>query len=119
MLLGPNTMVQSPYASSSPAMLPPLPISTAPSKPEKFRGEPTAESCTLPFSNPSTSLCPAWKETYLGWSRLESVCVTTLPHQASSSAILTYAARLLDRKSTRLNSSHVAISYAVFCFKHK
>src|SRR5690625_7000717 len=25
----------------------------------------------------------------------------------------------LDRKSTRLNSSHVAISYAVFCFKTK
>src|SRR5690625_6873056 len=25
----------------------------------------------------------------------------------------------LDRKSTRLNSSHVAISYAVFCFKKK
>src|SRR5207253_10685165 len=24
---------------------------------------------------------------------------------------------LLDRKSTRLNSSHVAISYAVFCLK--
>src|SRR5437870_7328229 len=28
----------------------------------------------------------------------------------------TYA---LDRKSTRLNSSHVAISYAVFCLKKK
>src|SRR5690625_3449280 len=25
----------------------------------------------------------------------------------------------LDRKSTRLNSSHVAISYAVFCLKNK
>src|SRR5207253_10933488 len=25
----------------------------------------------------------------------------------------------LDRKSTRLNSSHVAISYAVFCLKKK
>src|SRR5690606_41589712 len=25
--------------------------------------------------------------------------------------------RLLDRKSTRLNSSHVKISYAVFCLK--
>src|SRR5690606_40103452 len=25
--------------------------------------------------------------------------------------------RLRDRKSTRLNSSHVKISYAVFCFK--
>src|SRR5690625_5881673 len=31
------------------------------------------------------------------------------PEQASSV--------LLDRKSTRLNSSHVAISYAVFCLK--
>src|SRR5439155_22716952 len=26
---------------------------------------------------------------------------------------------VLDRKSTRLNSSHVAISYAVFCLKKK
>src|SRR5207253_8894054 len=29
------------------------------------------------------------------------------------------AARRRDRKSTRLNSSHVAISYAVFCLKKK
>src|SRR5690625_2263961 len=29
------------------------------------------------------------------------------------------ALALLDRKSTRLNSSHVAISYAVFCLKKK
>src|SRR5215208_7244146 len=28
-------------------------------------------------------------------------------------------ARWRDRKSTRLNSSHVAISYAVFCLKKK
>src|SRR5437868_12474970 len=27
--------------------------------------------------------------------------------------------RQLDRKSTRLNSSHVSISYAVFCLKKK
>src|SRR5207253_10882056 len=27
--------------------------------------------------------------------------------------------RRVDRKSTRLNSSHVAISYAVFCLKKK
>src|SRR5690625_6170201 len=32
----------------------------------------------------------------------------------------TWAGRLQeDRKSTRLNSSHVAISYAVFCLKKK
>src|SRR5207249_10803079 len=29
------------------------------------------------------------------------------------------ADRPLDRKSTRLNSSHVSISYAVFCLKKK
>src|SRR5690554_7584435 len=29
------------------------------------------------------------------------------------------SADLLDRKSTRLNSSHVRISYAVFCLKKK
>src|SRR5699024_11275525 len=28
-------------------------------------------------------------------------------------------AEILDRKSTRLNSSHVSISYAVFCLKKK
>src|SRR5690625_5944767 len=28
-------------------------------------------------------------------------------------------AHLIDRKSTRLNSSHVATSYAVFCLKKK
>src|SRR5690625_5883125 len=30
-----------------------------------------------------------------------------------------YSVALTDRKSTRLNSSHVAISYAVFCLKKK
>src|SRR5215510_11431388 len=32
---------------------------------------------------------------------------------------ITRAPRAADRKSTRLNSSHVAISYAVFCLKKK
>src|SRR5690625_5842664 len=32
---------------------------------------------------------------------------------------LSYIVMLRDRKSTRLNSSHVAISYAVFCLKKK
>src|SRR5262245_63780481 len=30
----------------------------------------------------------------------------------------TYQPRATDRKSTRLNSSHLGISYAVFCLKH-
>src|SRR5690606_41672054 len=33
--------------------------------------------------------------------------------------VLMTHARRLDRKSTRLNSSHVKISYAVFCLKKK
>src|SRR6266702_7910186 len=46
-----------------------------------------------------------------------SVIPATSPHlapQACSRRRLT-----ADRKSTRLNSSHVAISYAVFCLKKK
>src|SRR5437870_478400 len=34
-------------------------------------------------------------------------------------AAIDRAQEALDRKSTRLNSSHVAISYAVFCLKKK
>src|SRR5439155_25744959 len=34
-------------------------------------------------------------------------------------AVLLLQRRRTDRKSTRLNSSHVAISYAVFCLKKK
>src|SRR5947207_2991373 len=30
-----------------------------------------------------------------------------------------YCGNVLDRKSTRLNSSHTVISYAVFCLKHQ
>src|SRR5207248_11121188 len=39
-----------------------------------------------------------------------------LPDQRLRSRV---AALLLDRKSTRLNSSHRTISYAVFCLKKK
>src|SRR3712207_7635985 len=39
----------------------------------------------------------------------------SLPHRAD----LDVAEELRDRKSTRLNSSHANISYAVFCLKKK
>src|SRR5690625_6918465 len=42
---------------------------------------------------------------------------TLLSHTGVAQRILHLAN--LDRKSTRLNSSHVAISYAVFCLKKK
>src|SRR5207249_12149397 len=42
-------------------------------------------------------------------------------HQQAEADLAQIAALLLvtDRKSTRLNSSHVSISYAVFCLKKK
>src|SRR5690625_94088 len=39
--------------------------------------------------------------------------------QAATWSFRAVTARPQDRKSTRLNSSHVAISYAVFCLKKK
>src|SRR5256885_10411579 len=43
------------------------------------------------------------------------------PHDADDQALRTGdpEAGLQDRKSTRLNSSHLVISYAVFCLKKK
>src|SRR5256885_3238139 len=40
-------------------------------------------------------------------------------NQVWPSLIDLYQGLLLDRKSTRLNSSHLVISYAVFCLKKK
>src|SRR5690625_6585492 len=39
--------------------------------------------------------------------------------EESALPVLTNRTLVTDRKSTRLNSSHVAISYAVFCLKKK
>src|SRR5207244_12012596 len=47
----------------------------------------------------------------------ESVCLVLARHPAAADPELD--ARHTDRKSTRLNSSHQIISYAVFCLKKK
>src|SRR5439155_14674429 len=49
-----------------------------------------------------------------------SVAVEELRHRQASLVLhLALCRSSSDRKSTRLNSSHVAISYAVFCLKKK
>src|SRR3712207_7362697 len=40
-------------------------------------------------------------------------------HMTIQTAVLIETLQALDRKSTRLNSSHANISYAVFCLKKK
>src|SRR5437868_9120710 len=42
-----------------------------------------------------------------------------LLHDANGLGLAATQIGVLDRKSTRLNSSHVSISYAVFCLKKK
>src|SRR5688572_31217496 len=50
----------------------------------------------------------------------EGGCVHRLPHRrAAGSDDADVRRAFLDRKSTRLNSSHSQISYAVFCLKKK
>src|SRR2546426_2514375 len=45
-----------------------------------------------------------------------ATCKGLCPRQTAN---LVQVQRVLDRKSTRLNSSHLVISYAVFCLKKK
>src|SRR5690554_7255396 len=68
--------------------------------------------CLMPWK-------PVWEASLLagstsltgsGWRENEAVNRKEITEQATS---------LEDRKSTRLNSSHVRISYAVFCLKKK
>src|SRR2546430_12634536 len=51
------------------------------------------------------------------------LALRALAHRRAPSQAMKYAADLgaqtVDRKSTRLNSSHSQISYAVFCLKKK
>src|SRR5204862_6108553 len=54
----------------------------------------------------------------LAAGRLRHVCVLARP-RALDEVGRPGPHRLEDRKSTRLNSSHVEISYAVFCLKKK
>src|SRR5690625_6839875 len=62
------------------------------------------------------AVCPAGFVTSSGFCS----CLTYFRHLRSSLPVHTYESTASrDRKSTRLNSSHVAISYAVFCLKKK
>src|SRR5438067_9250293 len=50
------------------------------------------------------------------WDGLAILCVIAV---VLTSVLKAGAYEVKDRKSTRLNSSHVSISYAVFCLKKK
>src|SRR5256885_5714439 len=87
-------------------------------------------STLFPYTTLFRSSCDAF------WRRVSSVAASSCaPLEASFASASTAlmrtagfgslfsasisASRVLDRKSTRLNSSHLVISYAVFCLKKK
>src|SRR5256885_5110119 len=51
--------------------------------------------------------------------RMENLSLGSNGIQRQSSEFARFCGLSLDRKSTRLNSSHLVISYAVFCLKKK
>src|SRR5690606_42094246 len=79
-------------------------------------------SCVIPFfflmirQPPRSTLFP-----YTTLFRSAGRIVTRTPAVGGALGLFLsgFALDLLDRKSTRLNSSHVKISYAVFCLKKK
>src|SRR5258708_19374557 len=78
-----------------------------------FNDTATTEIYTLSLHDalPISQLTPAQL-----WQRLEFAIVNV---PTSSNPFDPDSIRLEDRKSTRLNSSHQIISYAVFCLKKK
>src|SRR5437870_5965873 len=75
-----------------------------------FTDTPTAEIYTLSLHD----ALPIWRASATGWRRAATPAAWSGPGRPASPRPAT-----ADRKSTRLNSSHVAISYAVFCLKKK
>src|SRR2546426_4906501 len=55
----------------------------------------------------------------LEWRRFEELCTAYYEALGFTTTQARTAPRSGDRKSTRLNSSHLVISYAVFCLKKK
>src|SRR5690554_7621221 len=67
-------------------------------------------STLFPYTTLFRSSSPSWSR---GWPWPEAL--ETPAHQTTATPQRSFE----DRKSTRLNSSHVRISYAVFCLKKK
>src|SRR5207253_7502837 len=105
---------------------PPSPLSllyTSPPHPD-LHSFPTRRSSDLPFSFTKYALvlmarCAAMPLRSDGSASPTSTAFESASRCRRRATSSRMALAVLDRKSTRLNSSHVAISYAVFCLKKK
>src|SRR5437764_11794914 len=87
-----------------------------------FNATPTAKIYTLSLHDALPIYTLATVETH--WHAAETAKVVQfiareLPRLSDAISVSYFAHSKVDRKSTRLNSSHRCISYAVFCLKKK
>src|SRR5256885_3340482 len=82
-----------------------------------FRSHKSLEVLLDPFLSLSNGIDLDLNNESIWFFHRISVVIADLPEVATY--CLTYKSALADRKSTRLNSSHLVISYAVFCLKKK
>src|SRR5207249_12048399 len=95
--------------------------------PPHLHSFPTRRSSDLPFLPSRTNRHPSLASAVRSRGRNDhgdggvsiSVGSTKSAIVSSHASYFGNAAASRDRKSTRLNSSHVSISYAVFCLKKK
>src|SRR5699024_11682716 len=81
-------------------------------------GDAKTEMGTASLRSPSAGIWQAWRSpASLGFPL--SVPAACGCHEIDHLKHRPYSWQPQDRKSTRLNSSHVSISYAVFCLKKK
>src|SRR5690349_24111689 len=76
-------------------------------------------STLFPYSTLFRSRLTAARDSALLFLQLSPPRVQIVDHFLSFFQLRASLAQKRDRKSTRLNSSHVEISYAVFCLKKK
>src|SRR3712207_8032296 len=86
---------------------------------------PPPRSTLFPYTTLFRSYAPAAGERWHGYGTVGSQQEFLAKYEELVGAVLDcptvsgYCYTQLDRKSTRLNSSHANISYAVFCLKKK
>src|SRR5690606_39509052 len=100
--------------------------SDPPSTPWQLPSVPTRRSSDLPKQKPTDAKpaaiddfnLPTISETR-NWPWMAGTCLIEGGNVTWYGDLRTEEIKKKDRKSTRLNSSHVKISYAVFCLKKK
>src|SRR3712207_8017941 len=85
-----------------------------------FNDTATTEIYTLSLHD-ALPISTDWLKVYLKYDQYRDQATEDTKHTIISVApnIILHKNLVLDRKSTRLNSSHANISYAVFCLKKK